>query len=90
MERGLSKHNRFVLHSHGTGRRHSVGADAVWAYVITALKQAYLGRFSFVAEALLLTQPNQWPAHAQQQWQQLVLQADHANLYSEIYHPACS
>lgn len=83
LERGLSKHNHFVLHS-GT----ALGADTVWAHVITALKQAYPGRFSFVAEVPLLTQPSKWPANSQQQWQQLVQQADHVNLYREVYHPS--
>lgn len=83
MERGLAHHSHFVLHS-----GMALGADTVWAYVITALQRAYPGRFSFVAEVPLLTQPSTWPAKDQQQWAQLVQQADHVNLYGEVYHPS--
>ena len=84
VESGLAKHQHLTLHS-----GMALGADTIWAQVITDARRAHPDRIRFVAEVPVPTQPDRWPAPTRDQWRELALAADEVRVYAERYTPHC-
>lgn len=77
----LSYHERLSLHS-----GMALGADTVWAQVITQMRQENPGRIHFVAEVPFMDQAARWPKRADKEfWERLVAEADEVHVYAEQF-----
>lgn len=80
IDQTLEKHDEVELHS-----GMALGADTVWAMAIIEAKKKYPGRVTFVADIPDYNQSSLWPPYSQQQWKQLLDEADVVNTYSQDF-----
>lgn len=77
----LGYHERLALHS-----GMALGADTVWAQVITQMRRENPGRIHFVAEVPFMAQAARWPKRADKElWERLVAEADEVRVYAEQF-----